>query len=527
MLASRCKTLIRSLPLPIMDYDENLPWFRDRQLDPPFKLVKCIKNPRGREFRFACLFPWTMDSLDLLVNMSPEYPISGWCKIIEFHAGMLAVGNAEEVYLVDVLSPPGGRRNEIHLKPELSPIAAVAWAFQPSPPAPVLVVAMSGIVCIYSLTGGQRVGCWRGHGGTITSIAVHPSRPCLVCTTSSDQTARIYDLERFPEDPSVQLKSNPFWLPGSGPSRGGAPHGLRSSEPEETGMGRCTTVYVGGRSGGHLAAVSCAAFHPTFPLIATGGMDRVVKIWRIPDYGGQLMREDKPLYSSTLIHRSPVASVSWLGEDMLLTHSLPTAFLTHKTLLREQTAESDDDGRPDQEWSGGAGRIVLFRWLALNRFFPPSETTHQSIQRGCASDYQESSSFTVVTSIPLPYYPDVPHFRVFGDTYHDHIILVGHHRTIRLLNASHMPGLEMSEFPDDTEQFSPGLEVQSRLRAEESQDSKLLHSGDWVYGLGWCIDLRPKFADGEGIQATDMGLGGRMIVAIGSRGSIWVWRMEI
>jgi hypothetical protein len=40
-------------------------------------------------------------------------------------------------------------------------------------------------------------------------------------------------------------------------------------------------------------------------------MDRVVKIWRIHDYEGQLLREDKPLYSSTLVHRSSVASVVW------------------------------------------------------------------------------------------------------------------------------------------------------------------------------------------------------------------------
>jgi polycomb protein EED len=40
-------------------------------------------------------------------------------------------------------------------------------------------------------------------------------------------------------------------------------------------------------------------------------MDRVVKIWRMRDYEGELLREDKPLYSSTLVHRSSVASVVW------------------------------------------------------------------------------------------------------------------------------------------------------------------------------------------------------------------------
>lgn len=137
---------------------------------------------------------------------------------------------------------------------------------------------------VYSVSSDKKIGVVRGHGGVclwfpsvlsllisqqpITSIAVHPRVPSYVCTTSSDQTTRVYDLDRFPDD----FRENPFWVPGTGPSKGGAPHGLASSEKEEWGKGQCTTVLVGGRSGGHLAAVTCAAFHPTFPLIATGGV---------------------------------------------------------------------------------------------------------------------------------------------------------------------------------------------------------------------------------------------------------------
>ena len=102
----------------------------------------------------------------------------------------------------------------------------------------------------------------------ITSIAVHPRLPFYVCTTSSDQTARINDVD----DEVNNNSENPFWIPGTGPSKGGAPHGLRPSEETEWQRGQCTTVLVGGRSGGHYAAVTCAAFHPTFPLIATGGV---------------------------------------------------------------------------------------------------------------------------------------------------------------------------------------------------------------------------------------------------------------
>ena len=40
-------------------------------------------------------------------------------------------------------------------------------------------------------------------------------------------------------------------------------------------------------------------------------MDRVVKIWRVHEFKGKLNREDKPLFSSALVHRSSAASIVW------------------------------------------------------------------------------------------------------------------------------------------------------------------------------------------------------------------------
>ena len=133
------------------------------------------------------------------------------------------------------------------------------------------------------------------------------------------------------------------------------------------------------------------------------------------------------------------------------------------------------------------------------------------------------ASFTVIASIPLPYYPHTPHLRVFGDVYHDHVILITHGRSIRLLNASRVPHLEATQFPTDDEQFPTAFVAQTRLRAEETTDAKWLRENEWVGSLGWTIDLDPKFAGGESIQAVDMGLNGGMIVAVGSNGSMWVW----
>jgi len=52
---------------------------------------------------------------------------------------------------------------------------------------------------------------------------------------------------------------NPHWPPGTLPSRAGAPHGLHMDELEGEGIGRCIIVLLGGRAGGHQAAVLNAA----------------------------------------------------------------------------------------------------------------------------------------------------------------------------------------------------------------------------------------------------------------------------
>jgi WD40 repeat protein len=122
--------------------------------------------------------------------------------------------------------------------------------------------------------------------------------------------------------------------PSLAPNLAGAPMGLQMTEVEGRGFGRCLAVLAGGRSGGHQAAVMGAvslsmdctfrsfvyiapqAFHDNCPLIATCGMDRTVKIWRLPiklDDPNVFTREDKPIFSSSRIHKSCVLSVSWYG----------------------------------------------------------------------------------------------------------------------------------------------------------------------------------------------------------------------
>ena len=129
----------------------------------------------------------------------------------------------------------------------------------------------------------------------------------------------------------------------------------------------------------------------------------------------------------------------------------------------------------------------------------------------------------MIASIPFPHYPHAPHLRVFGDVYHDHVILIPHGGSIRLLNASDTPHLEATEFPINDELLPTTLVVQMRLRAEETTNAKWLRGNEWIGSLGWTIGLDPRFAGEESIQAVDMGLNGGMIVAVGSKGSMWVW----
>ncbi|EEB97143.1 hypothetical protein MPER_03594, partial [Moniliophthora perniciosa FA553] len=91
----------------------------------------------------------------------------------------------------------------------------------------------------------------RGHGGHITSIALHPSLPHLFATTSRDFSVRVYDLTQKPREHA----DNPIWPPRTTPSLAGPAHGLDINGKEGTGMGR------------------------HYPIIATCGMDRSVKIW--------------------------------------------------------------------------------------------------------------------------------------------------------------------------------------------------------------------------------------------------------
>ncbi|KAI0322666.1 WD40-repeat-containing domain protein [Amylostereum chailletii] len=338
---------------------------------------------QGNGSPYSCLavFPWTMRSLEILWGGSLQRDSSKekWRNMLREWTGAITLGGTGEVIVKFMAPGPNGTpRQPIRVTiPKLKevhfPVGAMSWALShDNALSPLLVFSCRRLLFVIDLNAATGHGIQnhtrpavsklQGHGGAITSIATHPRNPSWICTTSEDFTARIYDISL---PPSKNADDNPCWTPGYGPSKGGVPHGLRSSEEEGTGLGRCVVVLVGNKTGGHQAAVMSSAFHPTLPAIATCGVDRAIKIWRMQPRGEALVREDKPMFSTDRIHRAMVLSVAWLDETTLVTHSGPV--LVHKEAPRDNEA----------------GTLCVWSWYGLERFFPPGQSHDQNWLRGC------------------------------------------------------------------------------------------------------------------------------------------------
>lgn len=393
----------------------------------------------------------------------------------------------------------------------------VAWALDSRRSLePLLIISIRNLLYVYDVRERKILSYLRGHGGTITSIVVHPTVTNLFCTTSRDYSTRIYDLHLTVQDPAKeQGPGNPGWPPGKGQSFAGAAHGLRMTEGEGSGIGRCIIVLVGGRSGGHQAAVLGAAFHPHLPLIATCGLDRLVKIWFIPPVSKDVLtREDKPLFSSGRIHRARVLSVSWVSnelyQDLLLTHSAPA-------LLK-----MDPDNPNSKDMCQEPGQLIVWRWLSLDRFFPAAheDGVRQTILRGCASDYQESCSFKVISAVSFPRVATqfiTPVVHLHSSPYRDPLILIAYPNSnkIMIVNIVNLQPCKPPPFPLDNPEYSPGIGLLAIPRKHISEVPEV---------SGWEISIPcDSDSDEESLLRTcAMDMSGT-IIAAGHKGTLWLW----
>ncbi|KXN83867.1 Coatomer subunit alpha [Leucoagaricus sp. SymC.cos] len=393
----------------LVEEQEPVPWYRNPDNKQPFELFqkKVIPGLQPDALQTFTFFPWNYDSLNTIWDgsLATEENVIKWKDLIDKFRDTIVICADTDIYLMWLKRRKHPLRvklpKEIDTKLIHSDKTYAAWVLSPNAiDEPCVVISRGSLMWIYNPVHRGISSYLKGHGGAITSLAVHPLVPNLFCSTSRDHTIRIYDLTLKPHRGFKDRDVNPHWPPGTLPSRAGAAHGLHMNEPEGEGIGRCIVVLQGGRSGGHNAAVLGASFHPSYPVIATCGVDRRINIWHIhPKNSQQITREDKPLFSSSRIHRSRVLSVRWVSHDTLISHS-PSATLRTDPLNYEK---KDTYLVP--------GEIVVWQWLGLNRFFPPrydelrAQGKPQSVLRGCASyeaNMQLLASFTMKANGSFP-----------------------------------------------------------------------------------------------------------------------------
>ncbi|KAF5312570.1 hypothetical protein D9619_003501 [Psilocybe cf. subviscida] len=582
---------------------EYQPWYSDPANAHPYTLHRTIKS-KPQDFRGLSPFPWDKDSLSTLWKGSfySDDNQRDWLRYVSAYWDAVAVGSNEYLHIVFTQSarPPITFKiisaNQTLIDADKP---CVSWTMKMSIPfEPLVLYSYGSILHIFNVAKKGFEGYQRAHGGAITSIAVHPATPDYFATTSRDHTTRIYDLRLpavLPVHPHTrnargrkEYNPNPHWPPGKNPSLAGAAHGLRlhPNEIEGFGPGRCVAVLMGGRSGGHNAAVLHAAFHPSFPLIATCGMDRAVKIWPFrPDDPERIKREDKPFFSSSKIHKARVLSVNWLSSDVLITHSA--------TAMNRITPKDPENKAIYLE----AGELTIWTWLSLDRFFPPEfEGRGLDTARPISSDYQESSSFKLISTHAFPPQHNhiiAPTLGVFHSPTHDPLITFVYPNAphFTMLNPVHMKPRQVPDFPypelnrypadgpteggggdgegeeerdQEPEEEDDGDDAPPNPRLDKGKGKEketvpwnsdysakfVPHDGDKPEVIsepirrrvgatpppieGWRVELREdnsnQQAGSESERRRLMNVavtgGGRMIVGVGTQGSIWVWRCD-
>ncbi|KAI9229634.1 MAG: coatomer protein alpha subunit [Piptocephalis tieghemiana] len=123
----------------------------------------------------------------------------------------------------------------------------------------------------------QCVAVVTGHSHYVMSAAFHPTQD-LVVSASMDQTVRVWDITGLRA--AAAAASGGQYHPKGIANTTTAPSSSSSSSrgPGSSSSPRVVVKFI---LEGHDRGVDWAAFHPTQPLIVSGGDDRQVRIWRI------------------------------------------------------------------------------------------------------------------------------------------------------------------------------------------------------------------------------------------------------
>jgi len=163
------------------------------------------------------------------------------------------------------------------------------------------------------------------------------------------------------------------------------------------------------------------------------------------------------------------------------------------------------------------GKVILWQWLSLDRFFPGDQKDYPYDLRGCSSDYENSSSYKIISEIPLPLEKCPLHMhRQAGDT--RPLFLVASPGVIRMITSQHFTPCKPPPFPGD----------ESAL-AEATQGLSISEDAEQAEFPGWVV--RVERFDGAGREAKDkrriemcsVGGDGKILVAVGEEETMWIW----
>ncbi|OCB86089.1 WD40 repeat-like protein [Sanghuangporus baumii] len=487
--------------------EESQAWYDSLENIQPFRFEVKVSN-----YAFSLGTLWNGEF------SSEPNKLAQWQKIFRKWSGVVAVGGGAKLRLF--LSRPRQQylpicEIEVPQMVEEADISCTAWCMVQNADEfwPLIAFSANSLLYLYNVEKANYHGILRGHGGKITSLAVHPADPCILASTSYDQTCRIYDLTKR----ASGRIDNPHWPGQTRIALAGAPFGLRSNEPEGIDYGRCAAILVGGPSGGHVAPVLGAAFHPSFPVIATCGMDRAVKIWNLPEMStDRICREERPLFSSTAIHDAQILSISWMSKDMLLSSC-------GESLVR--LWELSPTPSP--------GTLVLWKWLGFDRFFPLDREAWSTVHRGCASDFQESSSYKVIAKYNLPSREASTCTFVFQSPAHAPIITLPSLGGIYMSSVRHFKprsspsfGYRIEELAEATNKLD--LNAENRVCARADQNLPC-----------WLVEVTKdgeveRFGNNEDevreitprrLKACEISANGCLLIGVGDNESIWIWRI--
>lgn len=118
---------------------------------------------------------------------------------------------------------------------------------------------------IWNWQNRKELACLTGHNHFVMCAQFHPTED-LVVSASLDETIRVWDISGLRKRHSAPGAS-------SFEDQMAAQQNLL-----DAGFGDCVVKFI---LEGHTRGVNWASFHPTLPLIVSGGDDRQVKLWRM------------------------------------------------------------------------------------------------------------------------------------------------------------------------------------------------------------------------------------------------------